>query len=91
MPRAKQAFSFCLVFSLVFFLPFSSNLAASQMKEGCDSMLLGLDALFGSQGPREMCGPGLLCLAGCKSSLEGAFCICTFNPLTSSKFIIPWA
>jgi len=53
-------------------------------------MLRGLDALSGSRGLCEMCGPGPLCSAGGKSSLEDAFCVCTFNPLTSSKFILPW-
>ena len=60
------------------------------MQEGCDPMLRGLDALSGSRGLCEMCGPGPLCSAGGKSSLEDAFCVCTFNPLTSSKFILPW-
>lgn len=76
---------FCFAFYL--FLPFSSSLTASLI-EACDSMSLGLNVLFGSQGPCEMCGPCLLCLAGCRSSLEGTFCVCTFNPLTNSKFII---
>lgn len=44
-------------------------------------MLLGLDALFGSKALCEMCGHGLLSLAGCKNCLDGDFCICTFNPL----------
>lgn len=52
-------------------------------------MLLGLDALFGSKALCEMCGHGLLSLAGCKNCLHGDCCICTFNPLASSKFITP--